>query len=366
MTERKNSGCWARLFVTLPILGIALTGCAILGPSSIKYGRPAYNDAIIATNSQQVLAMIVRMRYGEPSGLLAVSSVTANLHFQGSLGSEFGIGPDSNYEGNLTPLSAGVAYEENPTISYVPVQGEKYLRQFMSPLPIDLTVLLLGALGDSTNTATLICKSINGIRNPAYLVGASIAPDPRFERVVELLTELHRGGRTTWVEVEGEHPTYALALRGQGAVYEQQLDELYKLLGFTAPRDLDRVISLPVRLSIGRPRQPTIQLATASLYDLFRMAAASVEVPDEHVESGLAPQLPPTAAAERNIHVRGSKSRPGRAMTAVKHHGWWYSIDATDSSSKMTFRILEALMSVRMAETVKGRAAPILTVPVSQ
>jgi hypothetical protein len=89
----------------------------VLGPSSIKRGRAAYNDAIVATNNQQILGMIVNMRYGQPSGMLAVSSVTANLNIQSSVGSDIGWGPDSNYAGNLTPLSAGIAYEENPTIA---------------------------------------------------------------------------------------------------------------------------------------------------------------------------------------------------------------------------------------------------------
>jgi hypothetical protein len=118
--------------VGLAISSIAATGCAILGPASVKGSRSSYNDAIVTTNNQQVLAMIVRMRYGEPTGLLAVSSVTANLNLKANIGSEFGVGPDSNFEGNLTPLSAGFSFEENPTISYVPVQGEKYLRQLLS------------------------------------------------------------------------------------------------------------------------------------------------------------------------------------------------------------------------------------------
>jgi hypothetical protein len=53
-------------------------------------------------------------------------------------------------------------------------------------------------------------------------------------------------------------------------------------------------------------------------------------------------------------------------MTAVKHHGWWYFIDGTDAESKLTFRILESLMSVRMAEAAEQKAAPVLTVPVSR
>ncbi len=62
---------------------LAVGGCNVIGPTAIRNGRLAYNDAIIATNSQQVLATIVRMRYGEPTGLLTVSSVTANMRHPG-------------------------------------------------------------------------------------------------------------------------------------------------------------------------------------------------------------------------------------------------------------------------------------------
>ncbi len=352
----------------LPTLavGLAATGCALLGPASIKSGRAAYNDAIIATNSQQVLAMIVRMRYGEPVGLLAVTSVTANLHIQASIGSEFGIGSDDNFEGNLTPLSAGIAYEESPTISYAPVQGEQYLRQLLSPLPIDLTVLVLGALGSSPSALTLLLRSINGIQNPDFPADGSVAADPRFARIVELLALLNRSGHSTWAEGPGSPPSFVLALSGDGQTYQQRMEELYGLLGLAAPQDLDGLITLPVQLGIGDADPAAIQLRTRSLYDLFGIAAASVEVPEEHVRSGLAPLLPPAGAAGRSIRIQASESYPRSAMIAIKHHGWWYSIDGTDTGSKLTFRLLEALMSVRMAESVEQRATPVLTVPVSR
>jgi hypothetical protein len=355
-----------RFSLAVATLGLLANGCALLGPTAIKGSRAAYNDAIVVTNNQQVLAMVVRMRYGEPSGLLAVSSVTANLNIQANVGSEFGFGPDSNYEGNLVPLSAGIAFEENPTISYTPVQGEKYLRQFLSPLPIDLTVLLLGALGSSPQVMTLLCSSINGIRNPDFLADDSPEPNPRFARIARLLAELNRGGHAAWAQEPGAPPSFALALSGEGAAYAQRLDELYGLLGFAPPRNLDRVVTLPVHLGFGKPDEEVIQLRTRSLWQLFQVAAASVEVPEEHLQSGLAPPLPQTGAAGRNIRIRGSKNRPRGAMIAVKHHGWWYSIGGTDAGSKLTFRILESLMSVRMAEAADQKSKPILTVPVSR
>lgn len=104
----------------------------------MRNGRAMYNRAMVATNNEQILDMIVRTRYEETAGLLAVQSITANVRVQGSVSAQFGIGPDSNFTGNLVPLSAATLYEENPTISYVPIQGEKYLRQLLAPLPLDL------------------------------------------------------------------------------------------------------------------------------------------------------------------------------------------------------------------------------------
>jgi hypothetical protein len=342
-------------------------GCALVGPRSIQGGRAHYNEAIVATNNQQVLAMIVRMRYGEPTGLLAVSSITANMKVRANAGAEFGIGTESNYQGNLVPLAAGFAYEENPTISYTPVQGERYMRQLLAPVPLDLTVLLLGALRDSPQAMTLLVRSINGMRNPDFLWDPSVEADPRFARLVELLVEMARRGRLTWGQQSGSDSSFALAITGGADALDPKLAELFGLLGFAPPEDLGGVITLPVELGIGQPGQPAIRLETRSLFDLFQIAAASVEVPEEQLESGAAQRLPPPGPVGRIIQIRRSKGRPDGAVVKVRHHGWWYFIGGTDGASKLTFRMVESLISVRIADTVDHlKATPVLTVPVSR
>ncbi len=346
---------------------LSSTGCAIVGPTALRGSRSAYNDAIVATNNQQVLAMIVRMRYGEPAKLLAVSSVTASMSIQASAGAQLGFGPTSNYEGNLVPLTAGLAYEENPTISYTPVEGEKYMRQLLSPLPLDLTVLLLRALQNTPEGATLLLRSINGIWNPDFLADPSIEVDPRFTRLAELLAELARQGRTNWVQASEAPPSYMLAFRGKGETFASQIQELYGLLGFEPPPDLNGVITLPVRLGVGRPSQPGISIETRSLFDLFNIVAASVQVPEEHLTTGTAGPLPPVGPAGQGIRVRVSKERPDEAMAAVRHHDWWYSIDGADAESKLAFRVVETLISVRIADSADhAKGTPVLTIPVSQ
>ena len=36
--------------------------------------------------------------------------------------------------GNIVPFSTSFAYEENPTISYTPIDGAEYVRELLSPI----------------------------------------------------------------------------------------------------------------------------------------------------------------------------------------------------------------------------------------
>ena len=100
-------------------------------------GRGAYNDVIARTSSEQTLGLLVRLRYSDPIGLLTVSSVTAGLKFSAEAKGEAGFGPRANYAGNLVPFSAGVGYEDSPTISYTPVDGEAFLREWLAPVTLE-------------------------------------------------------------------------------------------------------------------------------------------------------------------------------------------------------------------------------------
>ena len=115
-----------------------LTGdCAVVGPYSISNGCMAYNEVINYTEDQQLLNAIVQERYGQTFGMLSVSSVAARVKFRGSVGAEFNAWGSDKFMDKLTPLSLGAAYEENPTISYVLVQGEAVLRSLVTPLRIE-------------------------------------------------------------------------------------------------------------------------------------------------------------------------------------------------------------------------------------
>jgi hypothetical protein len=154
---------WRLTLAILCLVLFALSGCATVGPKSISMGRADYNEAINKTEDKQLLLSIVKGRYGETFSLLTVSGVAANVRFSTNAGVQAGIGPDDSFAGNLVPFSAGLAYEENPTISYAPVQGEKYLRELMSPVPLDILVFFIRSGTYSATYLNLIPNRINNM-----------------------------------------------------------------------------------------------------------------------------------------------------------------------------------------------------------
>ena len=57
-----------------------------------------------------------------------------------------GFGPRANYAGNLVPFSAGVGYEDSPTISYTPVDGQAFLREWLAPVTLETLALVMQAV----------------------------------------------------------------------------------------------------------------------------------------------------------------------------------------------------------------------------
>jgi len=217
----RNRTKMCRWISVTAIGGLVLSGlqsCSSLGPRTLSRGRPAYNDAIVATNSEQELAMIVRMRYGLATSQLAVSSITANVRFSASVRTQAGFGPRENYAGNIIPFSGGVTYDENPTISYVPVQGEDQIRRLMSPIPLALLVPLMNSGAETAQLLTLLVSRLNGIPNPNFLAPQA-TPDDRFARLATLVDELSLANNLKIVESIETKEHYHLWIQGYAPAY---------------------------------------------------------------------------------------------------------------------------------------------------
>jgi len=352
---------------TLCLVLWVLSGCAVVGPRSISMGRADYNEAINKTDDDQMLMSIVRGRYGETFSLLAVTGVAANVRFGAKAGVEVGFGPNENYDGNLVPFSGGLAYEENPTITYAPVQGEQYIRQLLSPIPLDILLLLVRSMTEQGPIITLLVSRINDLQNPDFLPAPSAEPDPRFMRHVELVTELHRAGVMRWVLDSRKEVEFDVVLSGYAPKYSQTVREYLALLGLPMPADESKDIVLPVYFAVKGRELGGIGISTRSTLDLIEILRATIELPQKHKRAGLAINYPPIGRAGKDIRIRSSTDKPKTASLAVRYRGYWFYIDETDQPTKLFFRAMRLFWSVSIAGSADARtAAPVLTIPVSQ
>jgi len=361
-----RTGGAPRILLIACVLGGLVGGCTAVGPSAIRSGRLTYNDAITRTNNEQILMAVIRNRYEEQGSLLAVASVTANVHVSTGTAVQLGFGDSDNYAGNLVPFSARAVYEENPTISYIPVAGQKYLRQVTAPLPIAVLAQLAETFIDPAPIYTMLVSSVNDIYNPDFMF-SSAEPDPRFNRLVTIMAELTRAHRLHWVEDPARTNRFSIVIDHYKPHYAGKVDELLRLLGLPARGDASPRLVLPVFEGLDTGKPAGISVTTRSVYRLVEILSAAVELPEQDRGSNAAADYPPRGPAGEQLRVRVAKARPDRAAVAVPYRNVWFYIDDRDRATKGFFRLLGSLWSVAVAEGTAGStAAPVLTVPASR
>ncbi|MGB5209517.1 MAG: hypothetical protein WBN31_07575 [Gammaproteobacteria bacterium] len=355
---------WKR--VAAMALALLLSGCTVIGPTSITTGRQAYNDAIVRTGNEQMLLAIVRNRYLERGSMLSVSSVTANVKIATSAEVQAGFGDEDNYTGNLVPFTGGLVYEENPTISYTPVEGQQYLRQLMTPLSVQTVAGLVGGLADPGPVYGSLLESVNGLQNPGFLF-SGVRTDPGFARFVEIMTELKQANRLHWVDDDDSESSIGIVIDHYAESHLAQVTELMDLLGLPAPANSGAPLELPVLLALDARATGGIGFSTRPVFALIEILSAAVAVPDADLQSGRATTVPPLGLVGQKLHIHYSTNKPDDSSVAVRYRGGWFYIDDTDLATKGLFRLMSTLWSVTIAESSDGSSSrPVLTVPVSR
>jgi hypothetical protein len=347
-------------------LGLAtcllLTGCQSLGPAALGVGRGAYNEVIARTSSEQMLGFLVRLRYADPTGLLTVSSVTAGLKFSTQARGEAGFGPHANYAGNLVPFSATFGYEDSPTISYVPVDTQAFVREWLAPVTLETLMLMLQTGARQDAFILLLIERMNGLRNN---VNVPVEERAAFQRAAALLSEFRDFGIAAWAQQSGATGRYELILSKYSPGHVAEVQELLDLLELKSDPVRESIIRIPVAFGIRERDFDGLTVQTRSVSEIILTAARSVEVPgeDEGVVEAGAEYSGTLSLPVLKIH--SSRNAPDRANIAVQHRGRWFYVDDTDLASKRMFQRIQILFLTRLSDATRGtQTAPLLTIPV--
>jgi hypothetical protein len=86
-----------------------------------------------------------------------------------------------------------------------------------------------------------------------------------------------------------------------------------------------------------------------------------VEVPEDHLASGIAPHLGnPGSESQPLLRVFTSACKPANPFISVYYEGHWFWIDKTDSQSKRTIAYLLVLLA--LSDTGSKESLPVITI----
>ncbi|MGH7925366.1 MAG: hypothetical protein ACREQH_12335, partial [Candidatus Binatus sp.] len=124
---------WRRLTALIGFALVALTGC--FGAEAMRYDIQEYNKQIVYSEQKMLLFNIGRLKNQLPPHFMMLATVSQSRTFSGSSGFSW-----ANPATWSVPFSA--TGTENPTIQFVPVQGQDFANRFESPLTDKFTLFL--------------------------------------------------------------------------------------------------------------------------------------------------------------------------------------------------------------------------------
>ena len=173
---------------------MALTGCKHIGPKTVAVDRFDYSSAIADSWKQQTLLNIVKLRYMDLPVFVDVASIVSGYSLESGISAGGSLPQNGNMGGNTAVLGGSAKFTDRPTITYVPMTGEKFLRGLITPIDPKNIFSLLQSGYAADFILGLAVESLNGVRNRSTAGGVVREADPDFIRVLELLREVQWAG----------------------------------------------------------------------------------------------------------------------------------------------------------------------------
>lgn len=352
------------LLIFLPFL-VAQVGCRQIPKPSIVEDRLPYNQAIAESWKEQTLLNIVKLRYADPPFFVDVPQITSGYTYQKQTGMSGGIFPAvSNL--NTFGQQLGVSlnhqnlFQDRPTISYTPQTGAQFVRNLTNPINPASILMLLQSGYPADVIFDLAVDSINGIRNRTVLGGQIREADPEFSRIVETLrlaqANTHIGIRIQHEQGQSDSVVMFIQDKNASAELIARLAEVRSLLGLDPDKQEFRVV-----FGAAASSKTEIAMISRSAYRIMLELASHVEVPPEHLETGIASPLDePLSGEHQPFQVLSGCDKPPNAFVSVCYEGYWYWVEKGDFHSKRTLNYLQIMLA--LADSGSRENLPVMTI----
>ncbi|MHA7836374.1 MAG: hypothetical protein ACX98W_02835 [bacterium] len=361
-----------RALLAVLLLTLSTPGCiGSLGPRSVELTRNHYNMAAQETTAQELLMNLVRLRYRDTPYFLQIASLSSNL----KLGAELGASGSLPSSGpRIATIEGIVGYEESPTVTYVPLVGDRFVSQLLEPVDLGVLMLLSHSGWSVDRFLRLLVQEINGIPNAPSASGPTPTEEPVFEeflRVAELFRILQRDRRLALTQgisgmEETQTPRRTYLHFTAEALETPEFRELARRLRLEEDR---RIFELAVGLGSHDPTRITI--VPRSVLSALFYASQGVEVPLQDLEEGRVTRTRRSTGQPFDwqrltgslIRIR-SGDPPKTVYSAIRYRGSLFYIDDSDLESKSTFSMLNLVLALQAGDLPS--TGPLPTLPVSQ
>lgn len=340
-----------------------LAGCAHLGPMSVAVDRADYSAAIAESWKQQTLLNIVKLRYMDLPVFVDVSSIVAGYSLQSSVNVGGTESSKNTVQGNFLAAGAQAVYTDRPTITYVPMTGDKFLHGLITPIDPKNIFFMLQSGYAADFILGLTVESLNGVHNRSVAAGVMREADPEFIRVLQLLREVQAAGAVGMrVEVD--------KTKNQTAVLFFQRDDVTPDIAEKSA-EIRRLLKLPVDgnkftliYSPSRGAAGELGVNSRSLMQIMGAFASYVDVPEQdllHHSAVPAIGNDTTEGHPPSVRIYSGKDKPTADYAAVHYRDHWFWIDDGDWKTK---RALTAIMFFfTLGETGPNENLPVITIP---
>jgi hypothetical protein len=339
---------------------LALAGCTSLGPKSVAMDRFDYSTAIADSWKQQTLLNIVKVRYMDLPVFVDVSSIVAGYSMQTGVSVSGTASSERAIQGNFLAAGGQAIYTDRPTITYVPLTGEKFLRGLITPIDPKNIFSMLQSGYAADFILGLTVEGLNGVRNRSFAAGVLREADPDFQRALQLLREVQAAG-AVGLRVEEDKA------KGSTAVLFFRRDDVpAEIVAKTV--EIRRLLRMPAEpqkfvLTYSPTRGADNELAvnSRSMLQIITAFASYIDVPAADLEHHRATPAVGNTAVEDPVRIYSSDEKPADAFAAVHYRGHWFWIDDGDFKTK---RALTAVMFFfTLAETGGNEKLPLITIP---
>jgi hypothetical protein len=338
----------------LAVVVLLLPGCGI-GPTTLARDRLDYQTALSDSWKRQTLMNLVRTRYADAPVFLETTSIINQYSVEAEIR---GLGTLNSPPWSSQQEYGGIGrYYDRPTVTYMPMTGEKFARNLLSPIPPASLVALVQSGWPADFVFRMTCESVNGIRNRSAGQLRNQTMDPRFE---ELLAAMRRIQLADTIGLRLERKAgaeTAVISIGQHLTEDTKADavRIREMLGLDPQASEFRLVFGSVSSS-----NAEIAILSRSMMQLMVELGACIEVPEEHITGGLTFRSADNPKESRLITIHSGRFKPFDSCVAVPYKGYWYWIDDGDFQSKRMLSLL--MMFFSMTESAGGSGAPVVTV----